>query len=51
MNSRTLFDKATKVWWGVGPTKLPNLDSKSSVGSAVLSALAKYPDKIGQVRL
>lgn len=51
MNSRTVFDATNKIWSGEGGSSLPKYDTKMSLGSAILSALKRYPDKIGQVSL
>lgn len=49
MNNRTVFDETNKIWSGEGGASLPKWNPKVSLGSALLSALAKFPDKIGQV--
>lgn len=49
MNSKTVFDETNLIWSGQRGASLPEWDSKQSIGSAILDALAKFPDKIGQV--
>lgn len=48
MNGQTVFDATNKIWHGAGAESFPNFDSKKSLGSWVLGALERFPDKIGQ---